>query len=148
MKRLLLSCLLALMGIAAHAQSLDVNIAVDPTAGQKQISPLIYGINAYVYDSEWKQSSDWKVGLDNAPRDINIVSRRLGGNTMTSYNWENGFSNSGNDDNHSNNNFQSFMVVQRTAVPEPATLMLLGSGLTLPWISSRFRRSSRPRPRA
>ncbi len=92
--------------MGAHA--IEVTISID-TKQTSPISRLIYGINAYVYDSEW-QALEWKVGLDNHEPGLNITSRRLGGNTMTSYNWENGFSNSGADDNHSSNNFQSFIT--------------------------------------
>ncbi|MFI5263770.1 MAG: glycoside hydrolase family 44 protein, partial [Candidatus Kapaibacterium sp.] len=94
----------------ASAQNLPVMVSIDLTGNTKPISPLIYGINAYVYDSEWKTEADWKVGLANAPMDLNVGSRRLGGNTMTSYNWENGFSNSGVDSHNENSNFQSFIT--------------------------------------
>jgi hypothetical protein len=40
-----------------------------------------------------------KANLDS----LNLTSRRLGGNNMTSYNWENGVSNSGADWCHSSN---------------------------------------------
>jgi mannan endo-1,4-beta-mannosidase len=97
------------LGTAA-AQPLDINITINTEADRRPISPLIYGINAYVYDSEWQSPNDWKVGLDNHESGLNVPFRRLGGNTMTSYNWENGFSNSGNDDSHSNNSFQSYIT--------------------------------------
>jgi mannan endo-1,4-beta-mannosidase len=132
MNRILTTVLMGLAVVAAaSAQALDVNVTVNTTSGQKPISPLIYGINAYVYDSEWQQPSDWKVGLDNAPADINIASRRLGGNTMTSYNWENGFSNSGNDDNHSNNTFQSFIAGAGSAPYAPGAALTTFHGHSL-----------------
>lgn len=103
-----LCSILALAGTAA-AQPIPVSVEVNTTAERKPISPLIYGINAYIYDTEWGDGP-WKVGLDNHAAGLNVAARRLGGNTMTSYNWENGFSNSGNDDNHSNNVFQSYIT--------------------------------------
>lgn len=98
----------ALLAVSAQAQTLDVNITIN-TQDRKPISPLIYGINAYVFDSEWV-GGEWKVGLENHAPGLNVASRRLGGNTMTSYNWESGYSNSGNDDNHSNNSYQSYIT--------------------------------------
>jgi mannan endo-1,4-beta-mannosidase len=88
---------------------IPVTVTINTTQNVKPISPLIYGINAYVYDTEWKTEADWKVGLANAPGDLNVGSRRMGGNTMTSYNWENGFCNSGVDSHNENNDFQSFI---------------------------------------
>jgi mannan endo-1,4-beta-mannosidase len=102
--------LILLVSGVATAQPLDINVTINTQADRKPISPLIYGINAYIYDSEWQKPEDWKVGLENHESGLNVPFRRLGGNTMTSYNWENGFSNSGNDDSHSNNSFQSFIV--------------------------------------
>lgn len=86
----------------------DVTVSVDANSTY-QISPLVYGINAYVYDGTWQSSDDWQVGLANHDSAINETSRRLGGNALTPYNWENGFNNSGNDDGHRNSSFVSFI---------------------------------------
>lgn len=104
-----LLCLVHLSAGTLMAQPIATTVTVNTTAGRSAISPLIYGINAYVYDTEWG-AGPWKTGLENHAPDLNVTARRLGGNTMTSYNWENGYSNSGNDDNHSNNSFQSFIT--------------------------------------
>jgi mannan endo-1,4-beta-mannosidase len=106
---LLFASFVLLSSTVASAQPLNVAVTIN-TNDRKPISPLIYGINAYVFDTEWQTPQDWKVGLDNVAPNLNITCRRLGGNTMTSYNWENGYCNSGNDDNHSNNTFQSFIT--------------------------------------
>lgn len=105
----LIAGILLLAPAIAIAQPVAVQISINTTQEKRYINPLIYGINAYVYDTEWG-AGPWKTGLDNHESGLNITSRRLGGNTMTSYNWENGFSNSGNDDNHSNNSFQTFIT--------------------------------------
>lgn len=117
MKTLATITLLLLCSIPAISQPMDVSITIASDGIQHPISPLIYGINAYIYDSEWQNANDWKVGLENQESGLNVATRRLGGNTMTSYNYENGFSNSGADDRdqngvslHSNNSFQSFIA--------------------------------------
>jgi len=69
------------------AQSLPVDIRIDPGADTLQISPYIYGSNGQSYD-----------------RPFNITARRLGGNRLTGYNWENNASNMGMDYNQSNAN--------------------------------------------
>lgn len=106
---LYLALLLAIWLCSMALRAQTINISIDTREDRALISPLIYGINAYVYDSEWGDGP-WKVGLDNHESGLNVPFRRLGGNTMTSYNWENGFSNSGNDDNHSNNSYQSYIT--------------------------------------
>lgn len=109
---------------SAAAQTIPVEVTIDFEGEKRWISPLIYGINAYVYDSEWNGADDWKVGLENHEDELYISARRLGGNTMTSYNWESGFSNSGNDDDHSNNTFQSFITGIGSAPYEPAEAII------------------------
>jgi mannan endo-1,4-beta-mannosidase len=89
---------LAMLSITAefsllHAQ--NVTFSIDTQAEQKIISPLIYGYNAYADGTS-------RTGWDNqggkaSLQSLNLASRRLGGNNMTSYNWENGVSNSGAD---------------------------------------------------
>lgn len=87
MMRSLLVLLLAGCAGSVHAQTFSVIIAVDPAADTTRISPLIYGTNG--------QSND---------RGLNITARRLGGNRMTGYNWENNASNMGMDYDQSNSN--------------------------------------------
>ncbi len=76
-------------------QSLPVSFDVDPGRDTLRISPLIYGSNG--------QSNDW---------DANITARRLGGNRLTGYNWENNASNMGSDydASSSNDNFLTWSM--------------------------------------
>ncbi len=57
-----------------------ITITIYPELDTHRISPLIYGSNG--------QSDD---------RDENITARRIGGNRLTGYNWENNASNAGTD---------------------------------------------------
>jgi hypothetical protein len=79
--------LLAGCTASTFAQTFPVAITIDPSADTARISPYIYGTNG--------QSND---------RGLNITARRLGGNRMTGYNWENNASNMGMDYNQSNAN--------------------------------------------
>lgn len=90
---------------------------------QKTISPYIYGLNGYVYDVQWG-SNPWATGLTNHGgqanlNSLNVTAWRLGGNSMTPYNWEQGANNAGNDDAHKNNSFQSFIVTGTSAGAAP-----------------------------
>jgi fibronectin type 3 domain-containing protein len=66
----------------------DVTVTVNP-ASTHSISPWIYGINSYG-------------GTPNPPH---VTMDRAGGNRWTAYNWENNFSNAGNDFLYENDNF-------------------------------------------
>jgi mannan endo-1,4-beta-mannosidase len=75
--------LLVLSGAVAHAQ-MRVDFTIDPASDNAPISPYIYGIN-WVHAGE-ELHPDW-----------NLASRRLGGDRLSTYNWEINSSNSGND---------------------------------------------------
>ncbi|WP_217492985.1 glycoside hydrolase family 44 protein, partial [Bacillus velezensis] len=63
-----------------HGQTAKtVTIKVDTSKDRKPISPYIYGTNQELTGDE------------------NLTARRLGGNRMTGYNWENNMSNAGSD---------------------------------------------------
>jgi hypothetical protein len=65
----------------------DVNFTIDPTQDRAPISPYIYGTNDDLTGTE------------------NFTARRIGGNRMTTYNWENNASNAGDDWHHSSDNY-------------------------------------------
>ncbi|MFI5150152.1 MAG: glycoside hydrolase family 44 protein [Bacteroidia bacterium] len=67
---------------------IPVQFNINTQAGHHTISPYIYGSNG--------QSPD---------RQENITARRLGGNRLTGYNWENNFSHAGTDYINSNDNY-------------------------------------------
>lgn len=67
--------------------ALNIDFTIDTTQDRTPISPYIYGAN-------------YSLGEDE-----NIAARRTGGNRLTGYNWENNFSNAGNDWYHSNDNY-------------------------------------------
>ena len=79
----------------ALSQAQSVTFSIDTQSQRTPISPLIYGYNAYA-DGTGRAGLDNQGGLANL-QSLNLTSRRLGGNDMTSYNWENGVSNSGMD---------------------------------------------------
>src|ERR1035437_5701455 len=64
-----------------------VDVRIDTSKDRSPISRYIYGVNHDI------------------ARDTNYTSRRLGGNRMTGYNWENNASNAGNDWQHSSDNY-------------------------------------------
>jgi hypothetical protein len=76
----------------------DITITVDPNQ-TKAISPWIYGINSYP-------------GGANPPFTLD----RAGGNRWTAYNWENNFSNAGNDFNYESDTFLDSSQVPADAV--------------------------------
>ena len=67
---------------------LSVTFTINTNKERQPISPFIYSTNG--------QSDD---------RPENITGRRLGGNRLTSYNWEDNFSNGGNDYINDNDNY-------------------------------------------
>ncbi|MFI5201626.1 MAG: hypothetical protein ACHQNE_04520, partial [Candidatus Kapaibacterium sp.] len=71
--------LLMVIVLPCYAQN-PIQINIYPEIDTHAISPLIYGSNG--------QSND---------RDENITARRIGGNRLTGYNWENNASNAGTD---------------------------------------------------
>lgn len=93
--------LIAALSVAAAAQAQNVTFSINTGLDNKPISPLIYGYNAYA-DGSNRPGLANQGGLANL-QSLNLRSRRLGGNPMTSYNWENGVSNSGADWCHSSN---------------------------------------------
>ncbi|MBE0338810.1 glycosyl hydrolase [Paenibacillus sp. 23TSA30-6] len=71
-----------------HGQTAKtVTIKVDTSKDRKPISPYIYGTNQDLAGDE------------------NLAARRLGGNRMTGYNWENNMSNAGSDWQQSSDNY-------------------------------------------
>lgn len=77
---------------ASIAQN-DIQITINTSLERKPISPYIYGSNG--------QSDD---------HDENITARRLGGNRLTGYNWENNASNAGSDWEHSSDNYLPWLA--------------------------------------
>lgn len=82
--RFLALALLAVPSVLRGDYSVDITI--DPSAGRAPISRYVYGSNQ---------------DIPGAP----FTARRIGGNRLTGYNWENNASNAGNDWYHSSDNF-------------------------------------------
>ncbi|MGA9119984.1 MAG: glycoside hydrolase family 44 protein [Bacteroidota bacterium] len=86
-------CVLSLLVAAdINAQSIGVTFSIDTFRDTLRISPYIYGSN----------SSDVDVTAG-------ITARRLGGNRMTGYNWENNASNAGSDYLHSSDDYMTWV---------------------------------------
>ncbi|MEI7541817.1 MAG: glycoside hydrolase family 44 protein [bacterium] len=83
MKRILTGLLLFLNASLLFA----VDVTIDTSKDRTKISPYIYGVNQDI------------------ARDTNYTARRLGGNRMTGYNWENNASNAGSDWQQSSDNY-------------------------------------------
>jgi hypothetical protein len=65
-----------------------VPVTVNTESDNSAISPFIYGTNANKDEAE-----------------LNTAARRLGGNRLTGYNWENNFSHAGSDYNYQSDDF-------------------------------------------
>ena len=78
---------MVLAGLIHPATLFAVEITIYPDQQRSSISPSIYGINQDMEGDE------------------NIVLRRLGGNRLTGYNWENNASNAGEDWFNSSDSF-------------------------------------------
>ncbi|HOV25470.1 MAG TPA: glycoside hydrolase family 44 protein [Pseudobacteroides sp.] len=82
----LITSTLSIPYVTSNAANLNINVSIDTTKDKTPISQLIYGGN-------------WDFN------DASLTSKRLGGNRMTGYNWENNFSNAGSDWQHSSDTY-------------------------------------------
>ncbi len=83
---------LVLLALRVHAQGIDVTFSINTSQDTARISPYIYGANSLAVDSS-----------------LRIAARRLGGNRMTGYNWENNASNAGADYIHSSDDYMTWI---------------------------------------
>ena len=81
---------IAIVAIRVQAQSIDADFLIDVSRDTSTISPFIYGINA-----------------SNVDPGIGYTARRLGGNRLTGYNWENNASNAGSDWQQSSDDYMT-----------------------------------------
>lgn len=114
---------LILVGIghspAARAGPAPTAFTIDVNAGRSAISPLIYGVNP---------------GPQPLPVELAAVRPplvRLGGNRWTAYNWENNFSNAGNDFHYQNDNYLSSSLTPGDAVKPTVDLAAAAGATTL-----------------
>jgi hypothetical protein len=80
-----------------------VAISVDCGVRATKVSPGIYGIAAYAPNDAKRAAAQWLMGA---------TARRWGGNTTSTYNWENGFWNLGSDwfyENHDGPSYKRFV---------------------------------------
>lgn len=119
MARTLSAMAMSLAGLAAHARAdLAVQFDIDVSKDVKAISPLIYGSN-----------------FDGIPASAGVAFRRMGGNRLTGYNWENNASNAGSDWQQSSDNYMGGGNAPGKAMTNfQDTCLLLGqeSIITLP----------------
>src|SRR5438270_11620916 len=92
MKKYLLLSSALLLSFVVNAQ-ISISFTINTSLDRKPISPYIYGSNG--------QSMD---------RDENITARRLGGNRLTGYNWENNYSNAGTDYINNNDDYLPYVL--------------------------------------
>ena len=85
---------LALPLTSATASDNSVDVTINTSLERSEISPFIYGVN------------------QDLPGQT-VTARRLGGNRLTGYNWENNASNAGSDWFHSSDNY----LLNSTGVP-------------------------------
>src|SRR5258706_7148178 len=72
----------------------DITLTIDATKDEHAISPYIYGTN--IDDYIWGMKNVWTT------RAKNLTLGRAGGNSWTTYNWENNANNAGSDYNFTN----------------------------------------------
>ena len=82
-------CAMCIILLMAQVYPQTVNFTVTINNSPTPISPYIYGANPGFTSSE------------------NLAARRLGGNRLTGYNWENNASNAGNDYNNESDNYMA-----------------------------------------
>jgi len=92
MKKIYFIIIVCLISITIKAQ-LATTFTINTNLNRMAISPYIYGSNG--------QSNDW---------DLNITARRLGGNRLTGYNWENNYSNAGVDYLNESDDYMPFIM--------------------------------------
>ncbi|MDP4181064.1 MAG: glycoside hydrolase family 44 protein [Bacillota bacterium] len=73
-----LATTVSIPNISVNAANININVNIDTTQEKTAISPYVYGGN-------WDFNG------------ATLTSKRLGGNRMTGYNWENNFSSAGSD---------------------------------------------------
>jgi len=82
----ILATTVSLPNLSVNAANISINVNIDTAQGKTAISPYIYGGN-------WDFNG------------ATLTSKRLGGNRMTGYNWENNFSSAGSDWYDSNDTY-------------------------------------------
>ncbi|HTB07713.1 MAG TPA: glycoside hydrolase family 44 protein [Bacteroidia bacterium] len=87
MKKITTLAIASALPLLLSAQ-LTTTFTINTNKERMPISPLIYGTNG--------QSNDWE---------SNITGRRIGGDRLTTYNWEDNFSNGGSDYINDNDNY-------------------------------------------
>ena len=92
MKRLAGTGVLSLLAIILRAQSIPVTFSINTSLDTEHICPYVYSANASTVEGG-----------------VGIAGRRLGGNRMTGYNWENNASNAGTDYINSSDDYMTWV---------------------------------------
>ena len=92
MGRVLTIGMLMTVASIVSAQDIQVTFSIDTSKDTLRISPFIYGDNSSTVDVS-----------------AGITARRLGGNRMTGYNWENNASSAGSDYQQSSDDYMTWV---------------------------------------